>query len=189
MTGCPVDIREDGERDSGGNMVGIMNVEMRTDIEDPLQRLQAVQQESVSAKAYFAALGARTGMDFLNTVPAGIMSLAMRAASAAGLTESAAMNNTIITNVPGIGFQLYLAGAGTVDQISLGPLVPSVGIFHTVSSQVNDHKGILSLSFVACREMMPDPAFYAQCLRQSFDELHKAVNKKPAKRRARSKAS
>ena len=69
VTGCPVDIREDGEKDSGGNMVGLMNVALRTDIEDPLQRLQAVQRESRSAKAQFTAMGSRTSMNVLNTVP------------------------------------------------------------------------------------------------------------------------
>jgi hypothetical protein len=174
ITGCPVDIREDGEKDSGGNMVGLMNVALRTDIEDPLQRLHAVQQESRSAKAHFTAAGSRTGMNVLNTVPAGIMSLVVRAVTAAGLTESTVPNNTIVTNVPGASSQLYFGGAGIVDQISLGVLAPGVGLFHSVNSQVDNKTGTLSFSYVSCREMLPDPAFYSQCLRDSFDDLYNA---------------
>ncbi len=174
FTGCPVDIREDGEKDAGGNLVGLMVVPVRTDIEDPLQRLHAIHQESLSAKARFAAMGARISMDVLETVPSGIMSLVVRATTAAGLGEAAMAGNTVVTNVPGVGHQLYFVGAAIVDQIHMGPLTPGTGLFHTVTSQVNNKQGVLSLSFVACRDMLPVPAFYAQCLRDSFDELYKA---------------
>jgi WS/DGAT/MGAT family acyltransferase len=174
VTGCPVDVRHDGERDADGNMVGLMNLALRTDIEDPLERLNAVREESRAAKARFLAAGPRVGMQFLDTVPSGIMSLVVRAVSAAGLGESAVPNNTIVTNVPGAREQLYFAGAVLVDQISLGVLAPGVGLFHSVNSQVHDNRGVLSLSFLSCREMLPDPAFYAQCLRESFEELSAA---------------
>ncbi len=181
VAGCPVDVREDGERDADGNMVGYMYTSMRTDIADPLDRLAAVHEESVSAKAYLTAFGPRTGMHLLDTVPSGIMTLALRAASATGLTESSVTNNTVVTNVPGSGATYYLMGAKSVSQMSLGTLLPNVGLFQTVSSQVHDNKGTLSISFVACRKMMPDPAFYAQCLQESFTALHKAASAKPTK--------
>ena len=175
VAGCPVDIRDDDEKDTGGNQVGMMVVPLCTDIEDPLQRLHAIHQQSLSAKAHFAAVGARISADVLETVPSGIMSLLVRAGTAAGLGEAAMAGNTIVTNIPGVGYQLYLAGAGAVDQIYMGPLAPGTGLFHSVTSQVNNKQGVLSLSFVACREMMPDPVFYAQCLRDSFDALYKAA--------------
>ena len=53
--------------------------------------------------------------------------------------------------------------------------MPNVGIFHIVYSSVQDKKGSISLSFTACRDMMPDPAFYAECLQESFDELYAAT--------------
>lgn len=181
VAGCPVDIREDGERDADGNMVGYMYTSMRTDIADPLDRLAAVHEESVSAKAYLTAVGARSGMQLLDTVPSGIMTLALRAASATGLSASSVTNNTVVTNVPGAAGTYYLTGAKSVRQMSLGTLLPNVGLFQTVNSQVRDGKGTLTISFVACREMMPDPAFYAQCLQDSFATL-KAARAKPTKK-------
>ena len=47
-----------------------------------------------------------------------------------------------------------------------------VGLDHTAIS----YDGTLWLGLVACRDMLPDPAHYAQCLRQSFDELHRACS-------------
>ena len=60
----------------------------------------------------------------------------------------------------------------------------NMGIFHPVTS----YNGMISVSFQACREMMPDPQLYEQCLLESYAELCKAVptpGKKKAKRRAR----
>jgi len=35
---------------------------------------------------------------------------------------------------------------------------------------------VMWISAVACRNMIPDPAFYADCLRASFDELIAAID-------------
>jgi hypothetical protein len=59
-----------------------------------------------------------------------------------------------------------------------------MGIIHAVFS----YNGEISISVTACREMMPDPAFYAECLQTSFDELAAATagpTKRPATRRTR----
>jgi diacylglycerol O-acyltransferase / wax synthase len=34
--------------------------------------------------------------------------------------------------------------------------------------------GQITIALTSCREMMPDPAFYAECLQDSFDELRDA---------------
>ena len=185
VTGCPIDVRSPEERAAGGNMVGFMNVALRTDMSDPLERLAAVHAESLSAKAYAEALGPRMMVDLSDVMPGNVLSLAIRAASATGLSEANVMQNTIVTNVPGAPFQLYLCGAALVDSISLGPLLPNVGLFHIVYSSVQEKKGSINLSFTACRDMLPDPGFYADCLQQSFEELRAAAlqKAKPAKRK------
>ncbi|MCX2974922.1 wax ester/triacylglycerol synthase family O-acyltransferase [Halieaceae bacterium IMCC8485] len=175
VTGCPVDVRSPEERAAGGNMVGFMNLGLRSDIEDPAERLAAIHEESKSAKAYAEALGPRFAVDLTDVLPGNVLSLAVRTASATGLAEASVMSNTIVTNVPGAPFQLYMCGAKLIDSISLGPLLPNVGLFQIVYSSVQDKKGTVTLSFTACRDMMPDPGFYAECLQQSFDELYAAT--------------
>ena len=175
VTGCPVDVRSPEERAAGGNMVGFMNLGLRSDIEEPAERLAAIHEESKSAKAYAEALGPRFAVDLTDVLPGNVLSLAVRTASATGLAEASVMSNTIVTNVPGAPFQLYMCGAKLIDSISLGPLLPNVGLFQIVYSSVQDKKGTVTLSFTACRDMMPDPGFYAECLQQSFDELYAAT--------------
>ncbi|NND68166.1 MAG: wax ester/triacylglycerol synthase family O-acyltransferase [Halioglobus sp.] len=188
VTGCPIDVRSPEERAAGGNMVGFMNVAMRSEIEDPLERMAAVHEEAQSAKAYAEALGPRFAVDLADVLPGNVLSLAMRTASATGLAEAQTMFNTIVTNVPGPPFQLYMCGAALVDAISLGPLLPNVGLFHIVYSAVQNKRGTINLSFTACRDMLPDPDFYAECLQASHDELREAALA-PKKKRGKKKGA
>jgi hypothetical protein len=167
-----------------------MNVALRTDIADPCERLAAVHKEALSAKAYAEALGPRFAVDLTDVMPGNVLSLAIRTASATGLAEASVVFNTIVTNVPGAPFQLYMCGAALIDTISLGPLLPNVGLFHIVYSSVLEKKGSINLSFTACRDMLPDPAFYAACLQASFEELRDAAlsgNQSGKKKRKRSR--
>jgi len=175
VAGCPIDVRSEKEKTAGGNMVGFMNVALRTEIEDPLERLKAVHEEAVSAKAYAQAMGPRLMVDLTDVMPGNVLSLALRAASATGLAEASVVQNTVITNVPGAPMQLYMCGAELVDSFSLGPLIPNIGIFHIIYSAVQNKKGTITLSFTACRDMLPDPEFYAKCMKTSFKELRKAT--------------
>ena len=64
VTGCPVNLRDESEKDVEGNMVGMMTTRLCTDIADPQERLRRVHEEAVNAKAYLAAQGARMMLDF-----------------------------------------------------------------------------------------------------------------------------
>ncbi len=183
VTGCPIDVRSPDEQKAGGNMVGFMNVALRTEIEDPMERLKEVHKETISGKAYAEALGPRIMMDITNVMPGNVLSVAIRASSATGLAEANVIQNTIVTNVPGAPVQLYMCGAELVNSFSLGPLLPNMGLFHIVYSAVQNKKGTVTLSFTACRDMLPDPAFYADCLQESFDELKKKALKQSAPRK------
>jgi WS/DGAT/MGAT family acyltransferase len=187
VTGCPIDVRAAEEREAGGNMVGFMNVSLCSDIADPAKRMAAISKASKESKAFAEALGPRVPIDLADVMPGNVLSLAMRAASATGLSEANVIHNTIITNVPGPPIQLYMCGAALVDAISLGPLLPNVGLFHIVYSSVQNKKGSINLSFTADRDMMPDPAFYAQCLRESYQELRATTVGSGSKAKSRAK--
>ena len=46
-----------------------------------------------------------------------------------------------------------------------------MGLIHPVMSYCGD----LTIAFTSCREMLPDPAFYASCIRNSFEDMAKAT--------------
>ena len=156
-------------------MISMMNVPLRTDIADPATLLSAVHEESVEAKAYAEALGSKLILEMTESIPVAIQSNIMQLAVRGGLAEKNVVMNTIVTNVPGSPIQLYLCGAPLISSIGIGPLAPGVGLFHTVNSGMMDQEGKIILSFIACRDVMPDPEWYAACIQQSFDELYSAT--------------
>jgi len=185
VTGCPVNVRNDDERDAEGNMVGMMTTSLSTDIETPLERLQQVHDDAVNAKAHLQAQGARMVVDFSENVPAVFQSLLMQVSAFTGLAEKNVMMNTTITNVPGSPVQLYLCGAQIIDSFGIGPITPGMGLFHTVNSMVMKNEGTITLAFLCCRDVMPDPDFYAECIESSYRELYDAVKPVPKQVRRR----
>ena len=85
--------------------------------------------------------------------------------------------NTVITNVPGVNVPLYSMGSRMVASYGLGPVVHGLGLFQPVLSYNNK----ITISAVSDRYMMPDPAFYVDCLQRSYDELKLATIEKPRK--------
>ena len=177
VTGAPVNVRSDEEKTSGGNVVSMMSIALRTDVAAPLERLQAVHEEAVGSKAYMNAVGARTLTDWSNRVPAQVAALGFRTASATGLLSTTKpVFNTIITNVPGPQVPLYMAGARMVRSFGAGPCLDGNGLFQVITS----YAGQIAISFQSCRNMMPDPGEYEACLAQSFAELRDASQKRGA---------
>lgn len=172
VAGAPINIRTETEHDGGGNLVSMMTLSIYTDIADPLERLHQVHDECISSKEYSSAIGARTLTDLTQSIPPRVAALGFRAASQTMLlTGASSPINTIISNVPGPQVSLYLCGAKLVRSAACGPVADHMGLFHAVLS----YEGGISVTITACRDMLPDPAFYAECIQSSFEELRKAA--------------
>jgi hypothetical protein len=84
--------------------------------------------------------------------------------------------NVTVSNVRGPEVPLYMAGARLVHFYPVSIAMDHIGLNHTGFS----YNGVMWITAVACRNMMPDPAFYADCLRGSFDELITAIDALPS---------
>lgn len=167
VSAVPVNIRTEGD-ESGGNLVATMTVSLATDITDPRERLQTIHRNTVQGKELTTAIGARTMTDFSELIPTLLMSQAMSLPNRLGLADRMSpMINTAVTNVPGPRAPLYNTGAKMVNFLGVGPLGDNAGLFHVVGSYCGD----FTLSFTGCRELLPDPEFYMQCLKESYAEL------------------
>lgn len=176
---APVSVRTKAQRGAAGNQVSTLSLPIRTDISEPLARLRAVQKESVAAKTISGALGSNIVTDLAHLLPVASTQLAAQAYARWGLAERMPpVFNTVITNVPGPGVPLYSMGSRLVANFGLGPIVHGVGLFQPVLS----YNGEITVSAVSCREMMPDPAVYGDCLDESFEALKKATLKPTAPR-------
>jgi len=169
---APISIRSEEEKGAMGNRVSAMTLPIPTDIADPLERLRVVHSTTQETKEMAGAIPAKTLTDFNQFIPWALAGLAARTAASFKMAETMAPAvNTVVTNVPGPQVPLYLAGAKLLKQFGMGPVTDGMGIIHPVFS----YNGEIAISVTACREMMPDPAFYAECLQSSFDELAAAT--------------
>ena len=182
VAGAPIDVRSESDGNSTGNQVSMMTIGMATDIADPLQRLQAIHHSAEQSKAFSSALGSSLMMDISKVLIPRVMDWSFQAATLAAARADAPMPaHVVISNVPGPQIPLYLAGARVNLMMGLGPLLHMMGLFHAVLSGA----GRITINFVSCREMLPDPEFYQACLREAFEELRDAALKPATKRKPR----
>jgi len=193
IAACPLNVRSDDSADSD-NMVSMMNTPLCTDEADPQKRLRAIVEGTRKAKEYTEILGADTLTKIPLNLPAFIAHGTMGPLMSLATRFNAVSFNTMVSNVAGIQQPLYFCGAKMIALYGMGPVVDQAGLFHTAFS----YDGKITVTFTACRDMLSDPGFYAQCIRESFDELRgtmlqpKATRKKgktAAKKPSRKKAS
>lgn len=191
---APISVRTEGEKDSMGNQVSAMLVQLGTHIADPRARVEAICSNTQEQKALTGALGARQMSEMSSTAPALFTGIAAKLYTQFGLANSTKpFFNTVVTNVPGPPIPIYSAGAQMVKYFGLLCLFDGLGLGHVVMSY---HKEV-TITITADRDMMPDPEFYSQCLRDSFEDLEKAVlgsvqkapkKKKPAAKKKKTAA-
>jgi diacylglycerol O-acyltransferase / wax synthase len=169
---APISVRTMAQRGTGGNQVSAMVVPLHTEIGDPLERLNAVHEGAVQSKALTQAVGARMLTDYGQFVPSALAGLAARMYTRLNLANRVnPFFNTVVTNVPGPQKPLYFCGARMVTTYGMGPIGDGLGLIHPVFS----YCGQITIAATSCRKQMPDPAFYAQCLQNSFDEMKAAT--------------
>jgi len=182
---APVSARPEQLRKAAGNLVSTMSLSVRSDIAEPLERLRAVHGESERAKKLTHTVGASLAAEAAQFLPSTTTGLMATAYGRYGLAKRLPpIFNTVITNVPGPNIPLYSMGSQMVANFGLGPVTHGLGLFQPVIG----YNGQITISAISCREMMPDPAFYCDCLTETFEDLRKAA-KQPAQSRAKTNGS
>lgn len=200
----PHDIQSDNDSEASKNQIGGLFTDLHTDIENPVERLIAIHESHDKAKKFALEMGTAS---LIQNYMGGFLNPQLGRRLNRLLQNSRVLErfgpfacNTMLTNIPGPNFPLYHAGAKMVAYWGIPPISDCVGLSHAAFS----YCGNVSLSAMACRQMMNDPAVYMQCIEQSFEELLQAAknlqkenksakaerreNTKPKRRRA-SKAS
>jgi diacylglycerol O-acyltransferase len=154
IAGVPVAVAAaDGERRLGGNWVSNMFTSLRTDLEDPVERLRAIHDITKVAKEVHHALGAEMLADWSELTPPRPFAAWMRFYSRRKLADwHPPPINLVVSNVPGPSVPLYIGGARLDALYSMGPVLEGIGLNITVWSYL----GTLYFGLVSCREMMPD---------------------------------
>ncbi len=151
---CPVSTRPEDQAREVGTQVSAMFASLATDVDDPAERLMAIHHSTMGAKEMQRAMSAEKIMGMGEMATPGLISLAARTYTAAGLDRSAPpVMNLIISNVPGPPFELYTAGARVEALYPMGPLLFGTGVNITVIS----YRDSIDLGFMVCRDVIDDP--------------------------------
>jgi WS/DGAT/MGAT family acyltransferase len=179
---APISVRAAGEKGDMGNQVAAMVAPLGTHLADPAERLAFVHSQTMNSKAMTEAIGARNMTEASKVAPALWMSLGAQLYTRLGLANrgAAAPFSTVVTNVPGPPVPIYSSGARLESMMGLLCLTDGVGLGHTVQSYCDE----ATITFTACRDLMPDPEFYAQCIQDSFEELRDAAAKPPVEKKS-----
>ena len=79
--------------------------------------------------------------------------------------------NTIVSNVPGPPFPLYIAGARVVANYPIAPITPGMGLNITVMSYCDS----IDFGVVVDPDLVPDPWAVVEGIPQALAELRRAA--------------
>jgi hypothetical protein len=153
-------------------------------IDDPVQRLAYVKAQTAASPLIARAVGARELTDIGTHAPAATLAITgkMLGRALLGVGRRAPLATCAITNVPGPTVPIYLNGARMTYFSAIMPINDGLGLVFAVTS----YDGKIIISPTSCREQMPDPEAFAQCLRDCFQE-YLALARKAARAKARAK--
>ena len=173
----PVSVQPDVGAPHGSNKVSQMFVQLPVHLDDPMERLQAIQEGTRGAKEEHHALGADTLQNWAEHATPNTFATAARLYSRMRLADRhRPIANLIFSNVPGPDFPLYLGGAEMTAGFPLGPVMDGLGPNITIMS----YRGVLYWGIITCPETMPGSWQLAADVPGALDELLAAAGLEPA---------
>jgi WS/DGAT/MGAT family acyltransferase len=166
----PVSVHKEG--DSLANAYSVLYCSLATDVEDPLERLQAIFQGTQRAKQREREFGSENMEEWAN-IPSPLAStLVGRLYTDLHLFErTSLLCNAVVSNVPGPPMPLYFGGARLLELYPLGPIYDGMALNLTVLSR----EDTLDVGLVGAREPLPDLWEIADAVPAAFAELRAAL--------------
>jgi WS/DGAT/MGAT family acyltransferase len=184
---APIPLRGPANRANGGPEVAQLRLCLGTQLADPVQRLRLIHAQTAAPEAASRVAGARAKAVLDEDAPAATLALTSKlfGGTRAARAHGAPLDSCTITNVPGPSVPLYLDGARMTYFSAIMPISDGMGLVFAVTR----YDGRIVISPTSCRELMPDPLAFTQCMRDSFQEylaLAQRARATPASKAARS---
>lgn len=169
----PVSLRRgDAATDQMGTLVTGMICGLATDIDDPIDRLRAINKRSRAAKTEVEATKGAMIQDYNIAGAPLVLRLASQLYGGLRLADLVQpMFNVTISNVAGPREPLYLNGARMLHYHPLSLVTHGLGLNITVQSYCDT----LDFGLISCARLLPDLAEVRDDLLTSFEELRQAV--------------
>jgi WS/DGAT/MGAT family acyltransferase len=148
----PISIRTQSDDGGIGNEVSAMIAPIGTHLEDPFERLGFVSETMRIAKDTHQATPATLLRDVAEFAPPAVAARAARLVFRNGRAGRITPFNLVISNVPGPGVPLYLAGAQLEGHFPVSAIVDGAALNITLHSYLDR----LCFGIVSDREIIPD---------------------------------
>lgn len=171
IASVPSSVRKEGDT-SMGNQVSDMSIYWGTEVEDPIERVLAIHEDSRAAKE---AARRDDSLNFMGVMSEalmpGFLSVVMktieRAAERAPLPA-----NVVVSNVPMTPFPLYCAGAQITKAVPISLLAPTQGLNITIIS----YCGEMHFGVVHDPDLVEDGWELAERMPKSLQEMQRALD-------------
>ncbi|WP_052158355.1 wax ester/triacylglycerol synthase family O-acyltransferase [Lacinutrix jangbogonensis] len=184
VANVPISIRKESSGEMN-NQIANMMIQLATHIEDPLERLEYIQEQTMLGKSRHNTMGAKTLANMADVVPFGLANLAAGLYSKYNIKDlHRPPFNVTITNVPGPRGLLYLNGHKVVSIFGLTPVVDGFGLIIAAFS----YNGQVSITTTSDSKTMPDADVFSRYIRASANELEEQI-KNVGKGKSSTKAS
>ena len=168
VAGVPISLRPEGDT-SANNQVSGTVIDLATQVEDPLTRLENIMAGTRAMKAQIGTFGSLMPKDFPSLGSPWLLSGLASLYGRSGLAGVLRVMNVVISNVPGPQMPLYLAGA------KMAGLYPVSIVAHgaALNITVQSYMGQLCFGLIACRRALPDVAELALQLERALETLRR----------------
>lgn len=156
---APVSVHEDGERGKSGPRVAEWIVPLPVGERDPLRQLEAIREVTADFAGSRSVLGVGVMMTIAEWTPSLLLSLAARSSSRAA--------SSIVANVPGPQYPLYLLGAELLEMFPQVPLLRGSGL----SVALVSYSGKACWGVHSDAALVPDLADFVSMLDRSLVRL------------------
>lgn len=167
VASVPVNIRDEGDTELG-NHVSVMFMALPVHLDDPVEQLLFIHDDSSRAKKMHADAGPSMITRWADVAPPYLMSAGARLYSELHLADHhQPIHSLVISNVPGPPCELYAAGARVEALYPLGPVMEGAALNMTVLS----YRGSIDLGVVACPRTVDQVEDIASGFADAFDDL------------------
>jgi len=168
IASCPVSLHKAGD-EKIGNQVSSINISMKNEVGDLVERLQAIHRSANVAKETMANLGDAIPTDFGGFgLPAAFQALA-RSMENGVFADMAPQipTNLVLSNIPGFQVPMYVAGGRLVRQMPMSIVVHGSAINLTVLSYLDR----MDLGITAASKRVPDIDALREDLQAAYERL------------------
>ena len=168
----PISVRKKGENNEINNQISAMLIPLATQIENPIERLEAINDITMTGKSRHKAQGAKTLTKMADAVPFGLANLAAGVYSRYNLMKvHQPVMNVVISNVPGPNFPLYLNGHKILSIMAMAPVIHGMGLIINVLT----YNGRATISATSDASTIPDIDVFVRYIREEANLLEKLI--------------